>query len=280
MNAVVVTLTAEHRTGMTTFLTAVEEPARAALLDQGSGTSSSPYSVCLVSALNADNLGLMQQQQNEENYTRAYYPHLKISNIADIINEANQPNLQRLVDSFAPEFDQSAVLSKAFDTAVADITLSTHGLSRPSKNGEVFLVSLLSTSTGGDVLRYADRSITDNGNSTIVQVLFDIYIDTVRNDPVLGNLSVALDYRNSLNQPDVFHATVVQLLDEDLMSEAPIGLRSDFEFGTNEPVNVLLDRSGEGKTTLYGQLWRYFTEFLVPSQVTCPSLHLAEYLQW
>jgi hypothetical protein len=99
-------------------------------------------------------------------------------------------------------------------------------------------------------------------------VLFDIYIDTVRNDTVrndtvLGHLPVALDYMNSSNQLDVFHATVVQLLDEDLMSKAPIGLRSDFEFGANEPVNVLFDRSGEGKTTLYSQLWRYATEFFL-----------------
>ena len=137
-------------------------------------------------------------------------------------------------------------------------------------------MSLLSTSNDGDALRSADRVITDNGNSTIVEALFDYYLDTcVRNDEDLGNLSVSLDYVNSSNQPDVFHATVVELLDEDLMSKAPIGLRSDFECGANEPVNVLFDRSGEGKTTLYSQLWRYATEFFLrklPAQAQASTL--------
>jgi hypothetical protein len=119
MAAVVDTLTSDHSIGMINFLTAVKEPARAALLDEGSGTSSSSHTACLVSALGADNLSLIQQQQKEEAFVRAYYPHMKISNLADIINESGQSNLQRLLDLLVPEFGQSTYLSKVFDSAMA-----------------------------------------------------------------------------------------------------------------------------------------------------------------
>ena len=90
MKAVVDILTAENRAAMAKFLTAVTGPARAALLDEGSGTSSSSHTVCLVSALSAENLSLIQKQQREEDFVQAFYSHQKVSDLADIITEFGQ----------------------------------------------------------------------------------------------------------------------------------------------------------------------------------------------
>ena len=265
METVVDVLTTEHRTAMTKFLTQISGPARLALLDAGTGTSSSAHNACLVSALTAENVSLVQTQREEEEFLQAYYSHRQLSSLADVLSEFAQPNLESLLNMLQPEFGHSTDCSKAFDAALVIVTLSTLMLTKPVKKGdERFLVSLLSTpKEDGDVLRSADRVITDNGKSTIIQALFDIYLTTIIENPVLGQLSVSLTYKDSSGQPAVFEANVVDLLNADKMIHAPIDLRKVYKFGPNDPVSVLFDPTGEGKTTLYGQLWRYFTEFFL-----------------
>ena len=128
-------LTAEHRTAMAKFLTTITIPARLALLDEGSGTSSPSHTACLVSALSAENVSLIQKQQREEDFGRAFYAHQKISFVADMINEFGQSNLERLLNLLQPEFGHSTDCSKAFESALAVVTLSTVSLSKPAKKG-------------------------------------------------------------------------------------------------------------------------------------------------
>ena len=148
---------------MTKFLTQISGPARLALLDAGTGTSSSAHNACLVSALTAENVNLVQMQQREEEFLQAFYSHQQLSSVADVLSEFAQPNLEGLLNVLQPEFGHPTACSKAFEAALVVVTLSTVILSKPVKKGdERFLVSLLSTSKeDGDVLRSADRVITD-----------------------------------------------------------------------------------------------------------------------
>ena len=107
METVVSVLTTEHRTAMTKFLTQISEPARLALLDAGAGTSSSAHNACLVSALTAENVSLVQTQRDEEEFLQAYYSHRQLSSLADVLSEFAQPNLESLLNMLQPEFGHS-----------------------------------------------------------------------------------------------------------------------------------------------------------------------------
>jgi hypothetical protein len=77
------------------------------------------------------------------------------------------------------------------------------------------VISLLRPLTIDDVLGSADRVITNNGSSTIVGELFQLFLEVcIRKDPVVNGLSVSFDIVNYSNQPEVFVVPMVDLLDD------------------------------------------------------------------